>query len=157
VPCRPRSFDTLIDFAGVTSRYRVSPVMSEQFRVYCEDESDAADAAKRLLALRVDGRVALNVRQEGESVFVGCDTLWELPDDTMLTVADSDRQGPFFGMFYRITGLKSGMHHPHGMLWIRRPDKRHRIHEDRVPLTVIAPTILEMLGIPPPEFMRGAA
>ena len=61
---------------------------------------------------------------------------------TMLTVADSDRQAPFFGMFYRITGLKSGMHHPLGMLWIRRPDKRHRIHEDRVPLTVIAPTMI---------------
>jgi hypothetical protein len=64
---------------------------------------------------------------------------------------------PFFGMFYRIAGLKSGMHHPHGMLWVRHPDKRHRIHEDRVPLTVIAPTILKMLGVPPPEFMRGAA
>jgi hypothetical protein len=86
-----------------------------------------------------------------------CDTLWELPDDTMLTVADSDRRVPFFGMFYRIAGLKSGMHHPHGMLWVRHPDKRHRIHEDRVPLTVIAPTILKMLGVLPPEFMRGAA
>ena len=157
VPYRPRSFDTLIDFAGVTSRYRVSPVMSEQFRVYFEDESDAADAARRLLALRVDGRVALYVRQEGEALFVGCDTLWELPDDTMLTVAGSDRRVPFFGMFYRIAGLKSGMHHPDGMLWVRHPDKRHRIHEDRVPLTVIAPTILKMLGVPPPEFMRGAA
>lgn len=29
VPYRPRSFDTLIDFAGVTARDRVSPVMSE--------------------------------------------------------------------------------------------------------------------------------
>lgn len=27
----------------------------------------------------------------------------------------------------------------------------------RVPLTVIAPTILKMLRVPPPEFMRGAA
>jgi hypothetical protein len=43
------------------------------------------------------------------------------------------------------------------MLWVRHPDKRHRIHEVRVPLTVIAPTILKMLRVPPPEFMRGAA
>ena len=123
--------------------------MSEQFRVYFKDEADAADAARWLLALRVDGRVALYVRQEGEGLFVGCDTLWELPDDTMLTVADSDRRVPFFGMFYRIAGLKSGMHHRHGMLWVRHPDKRHRIHEVRVPLTVIAPTILKMLRGPP--------
>jgi hypothetical protein len=92
-----------------------------------------------------------------ESLFVGCDRLWELPDDSMLTVADSDRRVPFFGMFYRIAGLKSGMHHRHGMLWVHHPDKRHRIHEVRVPLTVIAPTILKMLRVPPPEFMRGAA
>jgi hypothetical protein len=83
-----------------------------------------------------------------ESLFVGCDRLWELPDDTMLTVADSDRRVPFFGMFYRIAGLKSGMHHRHGMLCV---------HEVRVPLTVIAPTILKMLRVPPPEFMCGAA
>jgi hypothetical protein len=157
VPHRPRSFDALLAFAGIRSPYRVSPVMSEQFRVYFQNEPDAADAAKLLLALRVDERVALYVRQESEALFVSCEVLWELPQDAMLRVADSDRRVPFFSIFYRIEGLKSGMHHPDGMLWVRHPDKRHRVHQDRVPLTVIAPTILEMFGVPPPAFMRGAA
>jgi hypothetical protein len=154
VPHRPRSFDALLAFAGIRSPHRVSPVMSEQFRVYFETEQDAADAAKQLLALRVEERVALEVRQAREALFVSCQILWELPHDAMLTVADSDRHAPFFDIFYRIEGLKSGMHHPDGMLWVRHPDKRHCIHQDRVPLTAIAPMILNMFGVTPPAFMR---
>jgi hypothetical protein len=45
------------------------------------------------------------------------------------------------------------MHHPAGLLWIRRPDRRHRIAEEKVPLASIAPTLLDMSSIPPPEYM----
>ena len=119
-------------------------------RVAHKNDQDAADAAKQLQALPVDERVALYVRRESEALFVGCEILWELPQDAMLRVADSDRRAPFFSIFYRIEGLKSGMHHPDGMLWVRHPDKRHCVHRDRVPLTAIAPTILEMFGVTPP-------
>ena len=152
---RPRSFDALLAFAGIKPPYRVAPVMSEQFRVYFEEERDAAVAAKQLLALRVDECDALDVRQERAALFVGC-KIRDPPPDAMLTAATSDRRTRFFDLFYRLEWLKSGMHHPDGMLWIRRPDKQHRVHRDKIPLTVIAPMILRMFGVTPPAYMRGA-
>ena len=69
--------------------------------------------------------------------------------------ADSERAVRFFDVFYKVEGMKSGMHHPDGMLWVRTPEKRHQIHRDKVPLESIAPTILEMFGVTPPSYMKG--
>ncbi|MGH7594429.1 MAG: hypothetical protein ACRELE_11360, partial [Gemmatimonadales bacterium] len=49
--------------------------------------------------------------------------------------------------FYLADGLKSGMHHPDGILWIRGADHRHRVHAERIPLRAVAPTVLAMFGI----------
>ena len=62
---------------------------------------------------------------------------------------------PFFQLFYRVDGLASGMHHPDGMLWIRTPARQHRVEPFKVPLVSVAPTLLEMFGIPKPDYMRG--
>ena len=32
---------------------------------------------------------------------------------------------PFFDLFYRLDLLKSGQHHPDGLLWIHTPARRH--------------------------------
>jgi bisphosphoglycerate-independent phosphoglycerate mutase (AlkP superfamily) len=45
------------------------------------------------------------------------------------------------------------MHHRDGMLWIRSPEGQPRIHEGTVSLQSIAPTILEMFGLPRPAHM----
>ncbi len=57
----------------------------------------------------------------------------------------------------KIEDIKSGMHHPDGILWIRKPSCQHSIHEDKVSLLSIAPTILELLDIPKADFMKGTA
>src|SRR5262249_22161330 len=124
---RPRSFDALLAFAGIKPPYRVAPVMSEQFRVYFEEERDAAVAAKQLLALRVDECDALDVRQERAALFVGC-KIRDLPPDAMLTAATSDRRTRIFDLFYRLEWLKSGMHHPDGMRCIRPQAHQHPGH-----------------------------
>ena len=46
------------------------------------------------------------------------------------------------------------MHHPDGMLWIRRPDRAHSHHADKVPLSAVAPTLLDLLGIERPSTMK---
>jgi bisphosphoglycerate-independent phosphoglycerate mutase (AlkP superfamily) len=58
-------------------------------------------------------------------------------------------------MFYQGEGIKSGMHHPDGLLWIRTPELKHSIQEEKVTLCSIAPTVLKILGVRRPETLRG--
>ena len=69
-------------------------------------------------------------------------------------MAEAGVSRPFFDVFYQADGTKSGMHHPDGVLWIRTPDRTHAIHSGKVPLRAIAPTVLKMFRVPPPNFMH---
>jgi hypothetical protein len=154
---RPRVFEDVLHFAGIASPHRVAPVMSEQFHIHFDTEADAGSAAERLQALSVDGRPAMNVEQRGSSVFAGCRIFEQLPQEALLTSGDAAQSAPFFSLFYQAEGIKSGMHHPEGVLWIRHPAKSHRVIAERVPLRNVAPTILNLFGVPQPRFMTGAA
>jgi hypothetical protein len=57
-------------------------------------------------------------------------------------------------LIYQAEGVKSGMHNGDGFLWIRSPARTHHVAEGKVPLRSVAPTILTMLGLAPPSFMR---
>jgi hypothetical protein len=154
---RPRSFEELLQLVGVGGQYRVAPVMSEQFHVHFESESDAAAAGERLASLSVDGRSAMVVEQQGSSIFSGCRIFEQLPQDALLTSARFGTSVPFFSVFYQAEGLKSGMHHPDGILWIRHPSKSHKVVPQQVPLRSVAPTVLRMFGVPQPRSMTGEA
>ena len=56
---------------------------------------------------------------------------------------------------YQIDLVKSGEHNPTGMMWVRTPARRHSVAEEMIPLESVAPTVLEMFGVRPPEYMRG--
>ena len=45
------------------------------------------------------------------------------------------------------------MHHPDGMLWIRRAAATHAVHPGHVPLATVAPTLLELCDVPRPSYM----
>jgi predicted AlkP superfamily phosphohydrolase/phosphomutase len=62
---------------------------------------------------------------------------------------------PFFRLFYQLESLKSGMHHPDGILWIRQPGVAPRLIPDKVSLKNVAPTILSMFQVPRPPAMTG--
>jgi predicted AlkP superfamily phosphohydrolase/phosphomutase len=49
--------------------------------------------------------------------------------------------------------MRSGRHHPDGVLWVR--NGRHEVVSEKVPLTDIAPTILEHFGVECPAHMSG--
>jgi len=94
------------------------------------------------------------VEQRGNSLYAGCSVFKALSKDAILSVGGDGPSAPFFEYFYRVDGIKSGMHHPEGMLWVRRPDRKHHLHPEKVPLTAVAPMILDMFPVPKPEFMR---
>jgi hypothetical protein len=152
---RPRDFASFLRFAGVGEYAEVAPVMSEQFYVRFSDEVDAQRGEQLLKALEIGGRRLLSVERRGKEVFCGCQIYTPVQTEAALQARDSNRTAPFYELFYRAEGLKSGMHHPDGILWIRFPKRDHCVHEDRVPLISIAPTLLDLFSVAAPAYMRG--
>jgi hypothetical protein len=150
---RPTSFEALVQFAGIASGFQVAPVMAHQFHLYLETEAAAKEAEVKMRALAVNGRQAMAVERSGTQVFCGCHISENLPEETSLE-ATNGTSAKFFGLFYKVEGMKSGMHHPDGMLWIREPGRRPSHHAEKMPLAAVAPTLLDLLGIPKPARMR---
>lgn len=151
---RPSKFEALVRFAGVPEPFKVAPVMAHQFHVYFESEEAAQRAEIQLKGLTLNGRQAMAVIRTGSQIFSGCHIYDNLPADAQLISSDTGKSINFFDLFYKIEGLKSGMHHPDGMLWIRRPDRVHSYHAEKVPLSAVAPTLLDLLGIEGPAAMK---
>jgi hypothetical protein len=152
---RARTFEPLLEFAGVAGCEKVEPVMSEEFHLRFGSESDATAAAERLAALRVDGRQAMQVERRGSNVFSGCIIYSQLEHDAQLEGGPEGRSTPFFRLFYQVESLKSGMHHPDGILWMRLPGSRPAVFEEKVSLRDLPPTILSLFGIAKPDYMSG--
>lgn len=152
---RARTFQPLIEFAGITGCQKVEPVMSEEFHLRFANERDAIDAAARLSALRVDGRPAMQVERRGTNVFSGCIIYSQLEHDVMLQAGENGKSTPFFRLFYQVESLKSGMHHPDGILWVRVPGTQPNVSPEKVSLRDVPPTILSLFGIEKPAYMTG--
>ncbi len=155
--CRPRKFESLLEFAGVKSKYISSPVMAEEFHIRFENEQDATDAEQKLIKLQINQRPIMRLRRNGKDIFGGCGIFESIPKNAILNIANSEKSIPLFNIFYQIEDIKSGMHHPDGILWIRQPSYQHSIHKEKVSLLAIAPTILDLLKVPKPDFMQGVA
>ena len=137
---RPRSFDTLLDYAGVAGPYVIEPMMSEQFRIIFNSAEAATAAVRKLAGLHVEGKPAMRTEQTAESVVAGCGIFQTTEKSAVLATAERNDFKPFHDLFYQAEGLKSGMHHPDGILWIGRPGSSHMVHRDKVPLRNVAPT-----------------
>ena len=151
---RARTFGPLLDFAGITGCEKVEPVMSEEFHLRFSNERDATNAAERLAALRVGGRQAMQVERRGTDVFSGCIIYSQLEHDALLE-GSNNTATPFFRLFYQVESLKSGMHHPDGILWMRVPGSRPTVHREKVSLRDLPPTLLSLFGINKPAYMTG--
>ena len=153
---RPKNFADLFSFSGIDSRHTVAPVMSEQFQIHFEDVQTAQKAESLLLALRVNGRPVMLAERNGASIFSGCHIYYDVPRDAVLTINGTDRSIRFLDMFYQADSTKSGMHHPDGLLWISDPNRKQSVHQEKVSLRSVAPTILKILGVPRPNHMQGS-
>ena len=152
---RARTFAPLLEFCGITGCEKVEPVMSEEFHLRFESERDAIVAAGQLAGLRVGGRQAMQVERRDTSVFSGCIIYSQLAHDAVLEGAPGGKSTPFFRLFYQVESLKSGMHHPDGILWMRLPGSRPTVHREKVSLRDLPPTLLSFFGIDKPAYMMG--
>jgi hypothetical protein len=150
---RPLDLGLLLRSVGVTEPAQVVPVMAEEFQYEFETEDAARKAEERLRRLRYEGREAIAVKRQGAELKCGCQVHTQVAEGAQLELADSGEQVPFYDLFYSLDLLKSGSHHPDGLLWVRTPERRRRVHREKVPLTEVAPTLLELLGVSPPVQM----
>jgi hypothetical protein len=151
---RARNIDEVLQFAGLTDPYTYSPVMSEEFHLIFDDDETAARAMHRLCALTVDGEQAFAATRDGARLFCGCRIIRQLPPDAVLESGEPASRVKFFDLFHQGGGIKSGMHHPDGMLWIRLPDRSHAVAREKVELSAVAPTLLRLLDVAPPHSMQ---
>ncbi len=150
---RPRSVPSLLQFARVSVPAAVKPVMAEEFYLECDSIDAARTVEHRLGDLAIDDQPLMSVKREGTNLFTGCRfTSTALLDRPVTRRSDGATQ-PFNDLFYMIHTMRSGRHHPDGILWIR--NHRHQVVRNKVPLTCIAPTILASFGVPQPSYMRG--
>ena len=141
-----KEIEPFLQFASIEAACTYTPVMAEEFNLTFHSEQDAEDAEKKLKALRApDGSSLMMVRRENSKLFCGCAVITSQPDDA--TVTAGNRNSLFRDIFYPVEGVKSGMHHPDGILWIRRPDKTYRKVDRKVSLCEIAPTVLSLCGL----------
>lgn len=151
---RLTSLRRLFELARVDAREcRLEPVMSEEFHLRFAEDAEARAAARALAQLTVDGQRALRVRRAGASVFAGC-AIHHAIAGTQELHGPGGRM-PFSAVFYRVNLTKSGMHHPLGMFWVCIPGVAGTQHEQPVPLVDVAPTLLDLLGVPIPQHMTG--
>lgn len=144
---------TLFAFAGIREPCTYAPVMSEEFKLHFAGVDAATEARERLLALHVGGQPVLRVRADGASVHAGCRIFDAVAAGATLRNDRGDCVA-FESMFYRVSGMKSGMHHPDGIFWVRSPDRFHRVHPEKLPLRCVAPRLLRACGVEPPPWMQ---
>jgi len=150
---RPSDIAKFAHWAGVKDVKQCNPVMAEQFWIEFSTNEQVQAAVKVLDAITVNGEKAFIVLPEETALFTGCSIRGKIPQDAVMASPANGASTRFFDQLYEIEGIKSGMHHPDGLLWIRDP-RISRSSNPRVALESVAPTILEMLGLAVPSYMK---
>jgi hypothetical protein len=145
---RHRDHASLLAWIGVAGNPAYAPIMSQQFILTFETEEDAAQAARHLDAVRMDdGRPVMLARLDGTKVLTGCMITNPPPEDAMVMSGASNEPQRFWDLFYPLEALRSGMHHPDGVLWIRTPSRQHVEIDRKVSLLELAPTFLALADV----------
>jgi hypothetical protein len=140
----------LTDLLGVQDRFEFSPVMSDQALLRFEDEESCRRAERVLESYRLFDQRAFWCERAGASTMIKCQWKKAIAEDAELIQENGGRRVPFAQVFYSMDVLKSGFHHPDGMLWVRWPSRRHAVHAEKKSIRTIAPLVLKHFGIETP-------
>src|SRR5262249_7559564 len=150
---RLRTPDLLSARLGIAEKYAYHPVMAEQFCLRFESAAGARAARTTPARYRPGDETVFECLLQDRDLMVKCNLTHSVPSAATMTAGDRATEVPFFDLFYQVECIKSGYHHPDGMLWIRSPSRQHRVHDEKVPLQAVAPTILDLFDVPRPAFM----
>ncbi len=143
-------------YAGIKGAYRYAPVMAEQFHLYFQSAADAAEAVRLMKAMTCDGKPLMFVTLKENEVFGGCGIYQQASPNAAVKNSAGEAK-PFSKLFYLASGVKSGMHHPDGIFWIRDRAQKASAAAQRISLRQVAPTMLGHFGIGRRDYMSMGA
>ena len=121
---RLKSPEAALERLGVENVSGYEPVMAEQCYLRFENDAAAEKAERVLSSYSVkDDRVfdpehsrLFHTTRNGSDIMMQCRCTKLAPDDIVATSDATSLSIPFHELFYGIDGLKSGRHHPDGIL-----------------------------------------
>lgn len=152
---RPRDIAGLLNRLGIAYQ-DVEPVMTHQYLLRFAEGQDESEARRRLSDLQLNGESLFGFDDHGEDgLYFGCDVFDEVAADAVISDARTGEEWPMTELLYKIEGIKSGCHHPDGVIWIKSGS--HRAYEQKVSILDVFPTVLDLLGLNDrrPEHVRG--
>lgn len=144
---RPHDMQAIPSIFGLTGVKAVSPVMSHQFHLLCDNEDIARENFERLQRMTYSGGPLFSLRLEGHDVFGGCRIYTQVPEQAVFEY--DGKTLSFHKVFYLADSLKSGMHHPHGVFWLSQQGRSHQKVAEPIPLEQTMPRILNEFSLQP--------
>lgn len=152
-----QSGDFIRDKLKLDRSFRFEQVMAEQFFLRFDSATDAESAMAEMKQLQVsDGdttgngnRELFHMTIEGPSLMCQCRCIKEVAHGTTISGPTLDQPIDFYSVFYQADTIKSGRHHPDGILWVCRPGAAHCVHEEKIPLGKMFGITLGELGLSP--------
>lgn len=144
---KPHDALGLLRFAGVADPARYAPVMTEEYHLYFQSDDAARRGCEGLESLSIDGSPLMRVRRDGSELFVACAVTIPPPESARVVARASGASAAFHELFFPVSGIKSGGHHPDGIFWVRTPSRAHAVHAERVSLRRVAPTLARLAGL----------
>jgi len=142
---RLRDIPRFLERLGIEPRL-VEPLMTHQYLLRFANPAEAEQSLAAINRIRTPDAQVFGSHLSGNDVHIGCELYDEIEVGTEIYgIAGSNEAIPFFELFYPIDAVKSGRHHPEGVLWIRTGD--HAIHHEPVSILDIAPTVYDLLAV----------
>jgi hypothetical protein len=147
---RPYDVAALLAAVGVHPN-KVMPVMAQQYVAEFGSQADANAAKTRLEAIRLGTGPLLEFGPaEPGCVFFGVACRTAVPADAEVRLPSNAKPTvPFAELCYRFEQSKMTVHHPRSMFWVNTGE--HAVHEQRISLLDIFPTLLDYYGVDMPQ------
>src|SRR5581483_11315317 len=141
---RPRNFEAMLNNMGIHAG-EVLPVMTHQFVLSFSSDREAQTAKTKLEAVTCQGIPVFDFAESNPgTLYLGCQIYSSLDSNANLVMGDGSSV-PFFDHFYSLGALKSGCHHPDGVLWIK--SGRHQVHSEKISILDVLPMLLRHFGV----------
>ncbi len=151
---RPFDFANLLKDLGVEFDSG-QPTMTHQFMIDFGNVDEAKAAIERFSDFTLDGTpiFGMHLNDSQEAVYMGCQLRDLIDQDAVIQDRRSNHSVPFYKYFYKIDGMKSGCHHPDGILWVRSGTPH--VHEEKASILDVFPTVTTLCGVPAKADMAG--
>ncbi len=119
-------FQTFLSKLNVLGEPSYVPVMAEQFHLKFSNELDVQKAFEHLSKFEMPdssyfyegSNKVFSMSIEENTLHIKCRCSTPVKEKTSFFNVETNKQYPFYDMFYLMDDQKTGIHHPHGIFWI---------------------------------------